>query len=155
MNPADASFAEIAYGSPDYQETLIHRDRILRRPLGLELSADDVLNEESQRHFILRDEKEILAGLITLPPQETTIKIRQMWVQKNRQGSGLGKHLLDGVAQVLSHEGITTLTLHARETARAFYEKCGYHTHGEPFLEIGIPHIAMIRQLDKTGHPEH
>ena len=155
MKPADASFAEIAYGSPDYQETLIHRDRILRRPLGLELSADDVLNEESQRHFILRDEKEILAGLITLPPQEATIKIRQMWVQEDLQGSGLGQRLLEKVAQVLSHEGITTLTLHARETARAFYEKCGYHTHGEPFLEIGIPHIAMIRQLDKTGHPEH
>ncbi|MGL6203206.1 MAG: GNAT family N-acetyltransferase [Giesbergeria sp.] len=31
--------------------------------------------------------------------------------------------------------------------ARAFYERAGYHIHGEPWMEAGIPHITMQRAL--------
>ena len=37
--------------------------------------------------------------------------------------------------------------LHAQVQARAFYERAGYHIHGEPWMEAGIPHITMQRAL--------
>lgn len=151
---ASINFHEIPHGSPAWNEVLTHRDRILRRPLGLTLSPEDTVDEETQRHFILRAGEQIVAGLIACPPKEGTIKLRQMWVHEDHEGSGLGSRLLADVADLLSHEGITILTLHARLSVRGFYENCGYQAIGDIFTEIGIPHIAMNRQLTPPTQPK-
>ena len=39
------------------------------------------------------------------------------------------------------------MVLHARQTAVPFYERLGYETYGEPFVEVTIPHIAMRMAL--------
>ena len=39
------------------------------------------------------------------------------------------------------------LTLHARETAVAFYLRLGYRVVGEPFVEVTIPHRTMEKLL--------
>lgn len=141
------SFHEIPHGSPFWDEILIHRDRILRRPLGLTLSPDDTINEETQRHFILRKDGKAVAGLITCPPEGDSIRLRQMWVHEGHEGNGLGRHLLGEVADLLFNEGVRVLSLHARVPVQDFYKKCGYQAIGDIFTEIGIPHIRMTRQL--------
>ena len=151
---ATITFHEIPHDSPAWSEVLTHRDRILRRPLGLSLSPEDTTGEESQRHFILRVDDQIIAGLIACPPKEGTIKLRQMWVHEDHERSGLGSRLLGETADLLSQEGISTLTLHARLSVRGFYEKCGYQAIDEIFTEIGIPHIAMTRQLNPPTQPK-
>ena len=166
MKQDGISIHEIAHGGTLWKEVLTHRDRILRQPLGLSLSSDDVIDEDTHRHFILRRNNDIVAGLIGCPPKDGTIKIRQMWVHEDHEATGLGRRLLQEVSEILAREGIRTLTLHARETARGFYEKCGYHVIGDLFTEIGISHIGMARELapptqaDKTTqatkrHPHH
>jgi predicted GNAT family N-acyltransferase len=42
------------------------------------------------------------------------------------------------------------LTMHARLTARRFYERLGYRVTSEPFMEVTILHVAM----EKTLNPE-
>ena len=39
------------------------------------------------------------------------------------------------------------VSLHARETAIGFYARLGYVPEGERYLENGIPHLTMRRQL--------
>jgi len=39
--------------------------------------------------------------------------------------------------------GYKRIYLHAREYAVPFYEALGYHTFGEEFTEVGIPHRHM------------
>jgi predicted GNAT family N-acyltransferase len=51
------------------------------------------------------------------------------------------------VYTVLLAVGVTTLTLHARLSAVGFYRRLGYATHGEHFIEIGLPHVDMCKQL--------
>ena len=43
--------------------------------------------------------------------------------------------------------GAATITLHARDYAVPFYEKCGYHIAGAGFDEAGIPHFPMEKAL--------
>jgi predicted GNAT family N-acyltransferase len=37
--------------------------------------------------------------------------------------------------------------LHARLTAIGFYEKSGYVVSGGEFLEVGIPHVKMVKRI--------
>jgi predicted GNAT family N-acyltransferase len=139
---------EIVHGGADYRAALDWRERILRRPLGLVLTENDTVGEDSQRHFVLRNGEVILAGVIAVSHEPGTIRLRQMWVREDLAGTGLGRSLLEGVARIFRAEGSLRITLHARVAVRGFYEKCGYTAEGTEFEEIGIPHIRMIRRIE-------
>ena len=70
-----------------------------------------------------------------------------MAVATDYQRQGLGRTLLSGVETVLSAGGVTTLILHARWPSVGFYRRLRYSTHGERFIEIGLPHVEMRKQL--------
>jgi predicted GNAT family N-acyltransferase len=138
---------EIVHGGAEYRAVLDWRERILRRPLGLGLTANDTAGEDSQRHFVLRDGGVLVAGVIAVSHDPGTVRLRQMWVREDRAGTGLGRSLLEGVAGIFRAEGFLRITLHARVAVRGFYEKCGYTAEGMEFEEIGIPHIRMSLRI--------
>ena len=70
-----------------------------------------------------------------------------MAVATEYQHQGLAQALLSGVETVLMAGGVTTLTLHARWSSVGFYRRLGYSAHGERFIEIGLPHVEMRKQL--------
>jgi predicted GNAT family N-acyltransferase len=39
------------------------------------------------------------------------------------------------------------MVVHARDVAVGFYERLGYQSVGEPFVEIGLPHQTMEKEL--------
>jgi len=147
VEPGRIVVEEIPHGGPRWRETLDHRDRILRRPLGLKLNDSDLRGEARQRHFALLEDGCLVAGLVALPPADGSVRLRQMWVTESRQGRGLGRLLLETVAARLADEGIRELVLHAREPVLAFYEGSGFQAEGPTFEEVGIPHRVMRRRL--------
>jgi len=60
---------------------------------------------------------------------------------------GVGRALMD----VLEHEarrvGLKRVVLNAQDTAIPFYDRLGYQRIGEVFLEAGIPHLKMARDV--------
>jgi predicted GNAT family N-acyltransferase len=40
-----------------------------------------------------------------------------------------------------------SLVLHAQKHVQSFYESCGYRPFGEPFMEAGIEHIEMKKDV--------
>lgn len=134
---------ELEFGSEGYRRTLDLRRRILREPLGVEWTDDERQAEPVDRHFALLEDGAPLACVVARELGGGRIKFRQMAVEPERQKCGLGRALLEGVEQQLAREGAAQFELNARETAREFYEKLGYRTVGERFLEVGIPHWRM------------
>ena len=39
------------------------------------------------------------------------------------------------------------MILHARDAAVPFYSKLGYAAEGKPYVEIGIKHLTMAKDL--------
>lgn len=146
--PSQTSIREIVHGSPKYEEVCHARDRILRRPLGLKLSEADRHGEAAQRHFILESDGELLGGVIARTWTQRLVQLRQMWIEDDHAGRGLGRRLLEDVARRLETEGAEQLILHARQPVLGFYRKCGFREEGPEFLEIGIPHRKMRRHLN-------
>jgi len=63
------------------------------------------------------------------------------------QGQSIGKTLIGSTEKILRQKGYKSIEMSARQTAIGFYEKLGYRTVGDLFMEIGITHIAMQKYL--------
>jgi predicted GNAT family N-acyltransferase len=138
---------EIEFGSERYQQALHLRNDILRRPLGLDLFAEDLDVEASEWHFGIDDEGALIATVTLRPDGPGRVRLRQMAVAPERRGSGTGRLLVEGVESILRARGIAEVNLHARSEAEGFYARLGYQRVGDEFVEVGIRHVEMIKKL--------
>ncbi len=140
-------FRIIQTGTPAYEEMIALRMTVLLDPVGIPRSYIDP-QKESKDTLIGAYENEQLAGCCILTPVDRdTVQLRQMAVSESYQQQGVGRALL-GFAEIVAREqGFRILKLHARDTVIPFYRKCGYTPVGSPFVEVGIGHHAMQKQL--------
>lgn len=141
-------FAEILFGSPEYDEAVALRYAVLRKPLGLEYTPEQLAAEYDQIHLAAFSDAGELIGYLNLTPVDArTIKMRQVAVAPNYQGKGVGKQLVRASEELALQRGFDLMTLHARETAVPFYLGMGYTKVGERFEEVTIPHFKMEKPL--------
>jgi len=137
----------IEYGSPEYSQMVDLRTRILREPLNLSFSEQDLFRDKEDMlcgYF----EKSFLKACCILSRYDTeTLQLRQMAVDNTCQGKGIGNILLNFAEQKAKENRFTKIMLHARETAISFYLKNGYQIVSNKFIEVGIPHYEMIKEL--------
>ena len=136
----------VEHGSPEYRETIELRRQILRLPLGLDFTEEDIEAEAAELHLAAWDERG-LAGCLVLVPYGSDAKMRQVAVQPDRQGTGIGRAMVDEFERQASRDGYRRIVLNARDTAVPFYEKLGYAVEGEMFEEVTIPHFRMVKKL--------
>lgn len=141
------TFREISCTSPLYLQTLALRERVLRIPISLVLSAEDIADEDQQRHFVMLDGEDLVACVVIRPLQSGCVKLRQMAVSTQYQRQNVGRDLIIAVEEVLVGSGTNHIEMSARQSATGFYERLGYHASGEPYIEQGIPHIRMEKSL--------
>jgi len=137
----------IDYGTRDYKLMISLRYQLLRKPLGLSFT-DDELEEEKNDILIGCFDDDKLEGCCLL--KETSphmLRLRQMAVVSGLQGKGIGKILLQFAENIARDRGYKKIVMHARKTAIAFYEKLGYKIIGPEFVEVTIPHYEMEKSL--------
>jgi predicted GNAT family N-acyltransferase len=141
-------YRQIGTADPEYEGEKALRDRVLRRPLGLSLSADDVRGEDSQIHWVALDESDAVVGCALLVPgRDATAQVRQMAVDDSRRGRGIGSELMARVEATARGLGLRKIILDARQYASGFYAKLGYRVTSEPHLRVTIPHVEMEKEL--------
>ena len=142
---------EIEFGSGLYREELELRDTMLRKPIGLKHSEAELGKEPGYRHFGLLIEERLIACLMVVPHGAGLVQIRQMAVREELQGRGYGRYLMTAVEPLLAVTGGGHIFFNARHTAIEFYTKLGYAGVGDPFTEVGIPHLRMEKALAAVG----
>jgi predicted GNAT family N-acyltransferase len=55
--------------------------------------------------------------------------------------------VLDLLVATAAAHGWLVVELHAQVHARGFYERAGFGPYGEVYLEAGIEHVGMRREL--------
>jgi len=141
------TFKEIQHGTGPYQQMVQLRLEVLRKPLGLDFTIE-ALNKEKNDIFLAAFHlDQIIACCILSNPEGNSIHLRQMAVDNQHQKQGFGSLLLEFAEEKAIQKGYHVIRLHARLSARSFYEKHGYHSFGEIFEEVTIPHILMQKKL--------
>jgi ribosomal protein S18 acetylase RimI-like enzyme len=137
----------IEHGSPEYRQMVKLRDDILRRPLGLTFTSDELEEERDNILIAAFEDEQILGCCMLVEEQPGTVRLRQMAVLNNLQGKGIGRALMTFAENIARDRGYRILRMHARANATGFYEKVGYRIQGEQFEEVTIPHYVMEKEL--------
>ena len=135
------------FHSQEYTKALNLRDRVLRQPLGLEFTTEELKKDEYDTHFGLFKDDIIQACLILTKNENGRMKMRQVAVDERLQGNGLGKELSLAAEKYAWQQGFNIMFCNARKTAVPFYQKLGYHVVGSEFIEVNIPHYLMEKDI--------
>jgi predicted GNAT family N-acyltransferase len=76
-----------------------------------------------------------------------TIKVGRMAVKRVLRGSHLGHNILQALTDAAIKRGDGEIVLHAQRSAEGFYKRAGFTSQGEPFDEVNIAHIEMVKRL--------
>lgn len=127
------------------------RFEVLRAPLGMAEGSEENPQEARCAHCLAIDmaTHRVVGCVLALPDRDdpTRVKLLQMAVAPDLAGQGVGARLVRELERRVREEGAVEVHMHARLSARGFYEKLGYSASGEVFSEVGLPHILMRRPL--------
>jgi predicted GNAT family N-acyltransferase len=123
------------------------RRRILRRPLGLDFSDEELAEEAADVHFVALDGSRLVGCLVMVPLDTGSVKMRQVAVEPDMRGKGIGARVVVASEDWARDSAYKQIELNARDTAVPFYLRLGYEIEGDLFEEVGIPHLKMRKGL--------
>ena len=110
------------------------------------VDMDDI--DYVSRHFFLEDGKRVVACLRAyyLDEEKTTLKIGR--VLSIKHGLGLGTELMNKALEEISANKLCQkIFISAQKHAVPFYESFGFEVISDEYMEEGIVHLAMEKQL--------
>jgi predicted GNAT family N-acyltransferase len=137
----------IDHGSKEYQQMVDLRYHVLRKPLGLEFTEEEIAREKEDILIGAFEDEEMLGCCLLTKTGEGAVRLRQMSVKAGLQGKGIGRVLMQFAENLARDRGMKKIVMHARKTAIGFYEKQGYKVKGDEFQEVTIPHYTMEKEL--------
>jgi N-acetylglutamate synthase-like GNAT family acetyltransferase len=138
---------QIDHGTNEYKQMVDLRNEILRKPLGLSFKKEELEREKEDILIGAFEEDKMLGCCLLTKVDKENVRLRQMAVQNNLQGKGIGATMLNFAENVARDAGYKNMVMHARKTAIHFYEKLGYKVTSDEFEEITIPHYLMQKKL--------
>ena len=139
---------QIDFGSPEYGELIYLRDIMLRKPLDLSFSPEELSSEYSSTHFAAySNDHDLLGTLVMKPIDNKTIKMRQVAVFPFAQKKGVGQKMVAASEIFARENGYSEIVLSARVPAVPFYERLDYLVVSDIYTEVGIDHYKMSKQL--------
>ena len=86
---------QIDFGTPEYRQMLALRYEILRKPLGLEFIPEELEHEKNDILIAAFEEEKMLGCCFLTAIDSQQVKLRQLAVQNNLQGKGIGASLMN------------------------------------------------------------
>lgn len=106
-------------------------------------------------HFVVyqsKDKRAVACARLLSTPSDAAksgsiAKITRMAVVQPHRGRGIGQALLKIMQQRARADQAYSVALDAQLHALEFYAKEGFVPEGKPFIDAGIEHITMSKQL--------
>jgi len=122
------------------------RYRVFVEEQGVAFAADQDGRDPEALHIVAFDEGQ-LAGTCRLLFDDGVSRLGRMAVEPELRGRGVGALILDAAEVESRAAGAAKIRLHAQTAARSLYARAGFQVQGDEFVEEGIPHVTMEKQL--------
>ncbi|WP_407703013.1 GNAT family N-acetyltransferase [Virgibacillus tibetensis] len=103
-------------------------------------------HDKTAIHFIGYENNEPIAAS-RLRFVEGYGKLERICVLKNHRGKSHGRQIILAMEKLISSKGYSKAKLNAQTHAENFYQRLGYKTISGEFLDAGIPHVTMVKDL--------
>ncbi len=110
-----------------------------------DLEIDDL--EEDAHHMVLYEKDEPVATARIFEIDEGYYKIQRVAVYKDQRGKGYGAKTIQEAEKKIRALGGHKIILGAQLQALPFYEKLGYKVSSEEYMDAGIPHHDVTKDL--------
>ncbi|MEN1937814.1 GNAT family N-acetyltransferase [Paenibacillus sp. 102] len=114
-------------------------------PLEDEFDTFDTLGDLCHHILVYFNEIPVGAGRIRFV--DNIGKLERICILQPYRKYGLGKVIIQTLEEIAREKEISKVKLHGQTHAEGFYNKLGYHTSSDVFVEDGIPHILMTKDL--------
>ncbi len=140
---------KIKYNSDKYKNAVNLRNKILYIPLGLELDKQKLDKEKDYIHIGCFENNTIVGTLLLTPIDKNTTKMKQVAVENNHQGKGIGSKLIIFAEKTAIEHGFSKIIISSRTSVLDFYKKMGYKTEGKEYISKNtkIPHFKMTKNI--------
>ncbi len=135
-----------ARGDDEMDKVLDIRREVFCDEQGVPAKEETDGRDREAVHLVAVAGPEILATcrLLFIGP---TVQFSRLAVRISARRHGIASALLKVADEEGRAAGARRLVLHAQTYARSLYEAAGYEPRGRVFMEAGIEHIAMEKQL--------
>ncbi|ALM29748.1 GNAT family N-acetyltransferase [Bacillus altitudinis] len=114
-------------------------------PESEEFDQFDTLQEKCQHVLVCHGNEPVGTGRVRIV--DGTGKLERICILKPYRKYGLGKVIIRELEKIMQEKGITKIKLHGQTQAEGFYKKLGFQTASDEFMEDGILHVLMIKEL--------
>lgn len=112
-------------------------------PLVDEFDEYDHVDAECNHILVYHENKPVGTGRLRVVDHEG--KLERICLLENVRSLGLGKVIIEALEDIAKEQHIKKVKLHGQTHAEGFYQKLGYETSSDVFMEDGIPHVLMTK----------
>jgi predicted GNAT family N-acyltransferase len=103
--------------------------------------------EDEATHVVLYDDNEEPIGAARVRVLDGIGKLERICVLSTARKKGAGKLIVNKLEEIATAQGVSKLKLNAQTHAIPFYERLDYETISDVFLDAGIPHVTMVKEV--------
>jgi len=131
----------------DQSECFAIRTEVFVEEQGVPKEEELVREAQTTIHALARINSIPVATGRLITIDNKNAKIGSMSVKLEYRRIGVASLVLDFLEEKAREKGIQYITLEAQEYVKQFYSERGYCERGGVFLDVGIPHIKMSKEL--------
>lgn len=140
-------FKTIEFLSQEYHEMLQLRENVMRKPLGLLLSAEDVKDDNVRTHIGGYCNGVLICACSFKIIHRKIAHLYSVCVKQEFQNRGVGQQLMHFTEKYVKLLGAARLYVEGRESAKKFYQKCVFSPCGSEYIDMNILHQDMRKDI--------
>ena len=146
--PASLTFDWLSAQDPRVREAIAVRWAVFVEEQGL--PADEEVDEWDGicDHLVATLDGAVVGTARLVPQDAHTVRIGRVAVRREARHLGVATRLMLRCEARAAEQGREVVRLSAQWGVVRFYEQLGYAVTGDPYLEAGLVHVAMIKRID-------
>ena len=131
----------------ELKEALYIRKKVFVEEQGISDTLDRDGNDSLAFHVLVTKEDHTIGTVRIRFLDNQQAKLERMAILKPSRRVGIGRGVISFLEKELKKRGVGRIVLHAQYPAIDFYKNCGFEETGLPFLEAGIRHNRMEKDI--------
>jgi predicted GNAT family N-acyltransferase len=140
-------FVKIAENTQEREYAYMIRKKVFVDEQNVPIEEEIDQYEEDSTHFVLYNEQEQPVGAGRFRVIDGVGKVQRICVLSTERKNGAGAMIMSAIGEFAEQNKIPQLKLDAQLHAIPFYSKLGYQIVSDEFMDAGIPHKTMKKNI--------